>query len=135
MLNFRAPRVNSHLSRRHGKDQPALPGVHGGYFEDVTQKSAIGFRVTAVEKQMRSEKHEQIVRRLWASQTGTSAPHGLADPYELIVMKFAVEATGRYTKEVRLCLTERRMQPAASQAASVYHEANPVAASRHVAHS
>lgn len=50
-------RMDAHLGRGKRKDQPATSDVDCFQFEHVTEEGSIGFRVLAVEKEMRAVKH------------------------------------------------------------------------------
>jgi hypothetical protein len=46
--------VNSGFGRRQGEDEPAAARIHGTQAEKVAKEGAVGFRVVAVEEDVRA---------------------------------------------------------------------------------
>ena len=51
------PQMNFSFRRRHGRDATAFANVDGAESQDVAEKRAVGYRIFAVEQEMRHDDH------------------------------------------------------------------------------
>jgi hypothetical protein len=49
--------MDGDFSRRETEDEPTVPDIHAGKFQNVSQESPVGFRISAVDDRMRAVDH------------------------------------------------------------------------------
>ncbi len=57
------PGMHGHFGRRQAEDEPAMADIHVGELEDISQKSAIGFRILTVNNGMSAGDHAGMIKR------------------------------------------------------------------------
>src|SRR5262249_34948943 len=50
-------RMDGKFSRRQAENEPPMPDIHAGKFQNVSQESTIGFGIGAVDNRMRAVDH------------------------------------------------------------------------------